>query len=147
MLHESNLHSFVVIVFWVYVMAVFCTNIFNTDLCTDETRIFQKYHEKICQAVTDINDLLKYFVQERIITIDEDENIRDITAKAEKVKQLLLHISGPLITGDNYGFYTMLSIFKNYGVKASQNLAKRIELELKSTVTTDLHSREQLKGW
>jgi len=74
--------------------------------------------------MTDINDLLKYFVAEKVITPNEEEEIRNVATKSDKVSKLLLNISGPLKAGDKHGFYTLLKIMKDHGTKVTQNLAK-----------------------
>ena len=64
---------------------------------------------------------------EKIITIEEEEKIKACTMKSDKVRMLLLNISGPLKAGDNDGFYVMLKIMKCFGTRATQNLAAHIE--------------------
>ena len=69
---------------------------------------------------------MKYFVTEKIITTDEEEEIKTYTTKSERVSKLLLNISGPLEAGDSNGFYIMLQIMKTHGVNATQHLANQI---------------------
>ena len=80
----------------------------------------------LCNTITDINKLLKYFVTEKIITTDEEEEIKSYSIKSERVSKLLFNISGPLEAGDSNGFYTMLQIMKTHGVDATQRLANHI---------------------
>ena len=86
----------------------------------------------LCNTITDIDDLLKYFVAEKIITLNEEEKIKSSATKSDKVRKLLLNISGPLKAGNTNGFYTMLKIMKDRGTKATQNLATL----LSSRITT-----------
>ena len=50
----------------------------------------------------------------------------------EKIKGLLLHISGPLEGGDNKGFYAWLEIMKSRGKQAINDLAANMEKQLNS---------------
>lgn len=98
----------------------------NSYLELNELAVFKESYASLCNAMTDINDLLKYFVTEKIITMDEQEEIRACITKSEKVSKLLINISGPLAAGDSKGFYTMLMIMKTYGTDATRRLADHI---------------------
>ena len=91
-----------------------------------ELAIFKENYPALCNTITDINELLEYFVKERIITIDQREEIKTCITKSEQVSKLLLNISGPLEASNTYGFYTMLEIMKTHGVNATQDLADHI---------------------
>ena len=110
----------------------------------NELSVLQENYAKLCSTMTDIENLLKYFVAERIINIDEDEVIKSCVTKAEKVKKLLLNISGPLQAGNKDGFYIMLKIMKDHGTKATQSLAE----DIRETLTTSCSKvvKEQCKG-
>ena len=90
------------------------------------SEIFQKNYADLCSTMIDIDNLLKYFVTENIITISDEEYIKMSVSTSEKVRKLLLHISGPLQAGDPNGFYVMLKIMIKYGTKSTQQLAKSI---------------------
>ena len=98
-----------------------------------ELSVFQKYYAKLCSTVTDINNLLKYFVSQRIINIDDEEEIKSVVIASEKVRKLLLHISGPLRANNTEGFYIMLDIMKEHGMRATQQLAYLLLTELESS--------------
>jgi len=92
-----------------------------------EVAVFRENYASLCNTITDINELLKYFVTENIISMDQEEVIKtSCVTKSDKVSTLLLHISCPLESGDSNGFYTMLQIMKTYGVDATQRLADQI---------------------
>ena len=93
-------------------------------------KIFQKNYAALCDTMTDIDDLLKYFVAENIINTDEEEKITHSTVKAEKVRMLLIHIAGPLKAGNEAGFYVMLRIMKSHGHDATQTLSDNIIKDL-----------------
>jgi len=93
--------------------------------------------------MTDIDDLLKYFVSENIITLNE-EVIRSSTTKSEKVRNLLLNISGPLKAGYTNGFYVMLKIMKDRGTRATQNLATFLTARINSIDRPLLEDPESL---
>jgi len=97
----------------------------------NEYNIFQENYAQMCNTVTDIDELLKYFVTEKLITIFQEDDIKGYSTAAERVRKLLLIISGPLQSGDKNGFYTLLSIMKNYGTQPTKNLAESISSKLK----------------
>ena len=66
---------------------------------------------------------MTYFVQERIITIDESEMIKRKNTTFEMVKQLLMHISGPLKASISINFSKMLNIMKEKGALETAKLA------------------------
>ena len=88
-----------------------------------EFKIFKENYSSLCDTITDISELLKYFVAEKIISMDQQEEIKTCAIKSERVSKLLLNISGPLKAGDSNGFYTMLKIMKTHGVDSTQRLA------------------------
>ena len=98
----------------------------------------------LCNTMTDIDDLLTYFVSENIITLNEEEVIKSSTTKSEKVRKLLLNISGPLKAGDANGFYVMLKIMKDRGTKATQNLATLLTARINSIDRPLLEDPESL---
>jgi len=97
------------------------------DTEVDELAVFRENYASLCNIITDVNELLKYFVTENIISMDQEEVIKtSCVTKSDKVSTLLLHISHPLESGDSNGFYTMLQIMKICGVDATQRLADQI---------------------
>ena len=97
------------------------------DTEVDELAVFRENYASLCNTITDINQLLKYFVTENIINMGQEEEIKTSCAtNSDKVSTLLLHISRPLESGDSKGFYTMLQIMKTYGIDATQCLADQI---------------------
>ena len=91
-----------------------------------ELTVFREYYAKLCDTMTDVDDLLKYFVSEKIIAKSEEEEIKSASTKLERVRKLLLNISGPLKAGDNKGFHIMLKIMKEHGTLTTQDLAEVI---------------------
>jgi len=73
--------------------------------------------------MTDIENLLKYFVTTNIITIDDQSEILDPPTITRKVTLLLRHISGPLEAGDHKPFRMMLDIMEKHGNLATKSLA------------------------
>ena len=88
----------------------------------------------LCGFLTDINTLLPHFVAENIISLDDIDGIHK---ESEKVRKLLLHISGPLSSGHTEGFYTMLKIMEQYGTQATQQLATMMRSLLPSGASVD----------
>ena len=95
-----------------------------------EHKVFTENYARICSTLTDIDDLLPYFVQEKIIKPEDQVDINTSAKTKEKVNKLLKHISGPLQAGDSKGFYTMLDIMKNYGSQATIDLSKALKTTL-----------------
>ena len=94
---------------------------------SNELTVFTSNFAALCSTVTDIDDLLPYFVAEKIISITQQEVIiKKCDTKKDKVSELLSIISGPLKAGDIKGFYTMLRIMRTRGVDATVDLAKKI---------------------
>jgi len=93
----------------------------------NELTVLQENYAILCNTMTDIDNLLKYFVTERIITMDEEEKIKQCVTRSDKVRMLLLNISGPLKAGNESGYYVMLKVMKKYGTDATQKLAVHME--------------------
>ena len=92
-----------------------------------EHDVFTENYAKFCSTLTDIENLLPYFVQEKIIKPEDQDDIKISAKTQDKVKNLLKHIAGPLQAGDSKGFYTMLSIMENHGVQATKDLAESLK--------------------
>ena len=98
-----------------------------------ELSVLREHYAELCDSITDISDLLKYFVQNGIITMDEEAVIHHTITQSEKVKKLLRHIVGPLKANKKKGFYAMLDIMKKYGVTATQTLAGELQSKVRSS--------------
>ena len=98
----------------------------------NENEIFLNYYASLCNTLTDVDHLLRYFVQANIINPNDVEEINKITPTPKKVEKLLLHISGPLKDGDTKGFRTMLTIMKEHGYQSTHDLAVRMSHEVTS---------------
>ena len=96
----------------------------------NEEIIFTRHYASLCNTLTDVDNLLPYFVEENIINTNNEEEINTITTTSNKVRKLLLHISGPLTAGDAKGFHTMLTIMKERGNQSTKDLAVRMNHEL-----------------
>lgn len=109
-------------------------------------KVFTENYAVLCKTMTDIDDLLMYFVSEEIITINEKEEMNNCI-RTEKVEKLLAVIAGPLQTGYKKGFYVMLKVMKKYGTKATQYLAKQIEISVAlNDGKAETKQEEQQKG-
>ena len=97
-----------------------------------ENEIFTKHYASLCSTLTDINELLPFFVQENVITALAQEEISTITITEEKVKKLLSHISASLTAGDATGFQKMLTVMKYHGIQDTKYLAMQINSEIKA---------------
>ena len=106
-------------------------------MSSKEKNVFTEHYSIFCDAVVDIDNLLKYFVEKKIIKSEDQDEINTLVKKTEKVKKLLKHITGPLEAGDSKGFYTMLDIMENHGVQATKDLA----VSLKAVLSKGNHNR------
>ena len=95
-----------------------------------EKDIFTNCYGSLITTLTDINNLLPYFVQDQIISFSDQEEINAITTTRKRAEKLLLHISGPLTAGDDTGFYKMLTIMEERGIQTTKNFAVKIRSEL-----------------
>ena len=98
-----------------------------------EKDIFMKHYASLCSTLIDINNLLPYFVQEGIISIDDLEKIHEANTMREKVQKLLLHITGPLEAGYATGFHKMLTIMVDHGNQSTKDLAVKMKSEITSS--------------
>ena len=96
------------------------------DLPSNDIEIFTKHYAILCSTLTDVDNLLPYFVQENIISTSDLEEINILAATRKKVEKLLSHISGPLTAGNTKGFYSMLTIMKEHGSQSTKDLAIRM---------------------
>ena len=96
----------------------------------EEHKIFTKNYANLCCTLTDIDNLLPYFVQEKIIKPEDQDDINKLAKTQEKVKKLMKNISGPLQAGDSKGFYIMLDIMRNHGVQATIDLSETLRTTL-----------------
>ena len=96
----------------------------------DEKDIFTKHFSSLCNTLTDINNLLPFFVEEKIINVNDIEVINAIVTIPKKVEKLLSYISGPLTAGDARGLHTMFAIMKEHGSQCTKHLAFKMSCEM-----------------
>ena len=98
----------------------------------NELKVFTNHYAKLCDTLTDIDNLLPHFVEKEVITTNDLEEINTTipSTKKHKVQKLMTHISGPLTAGNTEVFYTMLRIMEDYGHQATQQLADQIRRSL-----------------
>jgi len=98
-----------------------------------EEKIFKSHYPELCSTMVDVVNLLPYFVQEEIIPLDDQEEIKAKPRTKDKVENLLQYISGPLQAGNVHSFHTMLRIMEKHGTQATRMLAST----MKSLVNDD----------
>ena len=98
-----------------------------------EKETFTKHYSQLCDTLTDVDNLLPHFVQEKVINFNDLDEINTQEIKRPKVQKLMTHISGPLRAGNTEVFYTMLRIMEEYGHRATQQLADQIRKSLSDT--------------
>jgi len=68
-------------------------------MTTVEKKVFIKHYSRFCDILKQEDTLLPKFVEERIISRDQEEEIRN-TGVTKRGQALLAHISGPLDSGE-----------------------------------------------
>ena len=92
-----------------------------------------KYYTKLTCTLTDIDSLLGFFVEGKVIGFQEERAILNHNkTSSEKVKELISHIEGPLQSGNTKGFYELLDIMKSKGVQSTKDLADDMEKNLRN---------------
>ena len=99
-------------------------------MTSTELHVFTDYYPALCNTLTDVDSLLLQFVQKRVITADDLEEVNAIVSSTKKVQRLMAHISGPLKAGNTEVFYIMLRIMEERGLHATQQLAGQIRRSL-----------------
>lgn len=127
-----NLCNYFTLYAYIY---IFAGGISSGSESISELVVFQENYAMLCNIITEIEDLLKYFKIEYVITSDEEEEIRSIPVILEKTKRIMLNISTSLEAGNNSKFYAMLKVMKNYGLVPTQKLSDFIMSRLKSSST------------
>ena len=102
----------------------------STVTVNRELDVLKKNYPKLTSTLTDIDNLLAYCVQEKIIGFPEEDQIRYTKGQPDKVKSSLKHIYGPLEGGNDNGFYKFLDIMKSEGKQATKDLAHSMERSL-----------------
>ena len=104
-----------------------------------EEDVFTNHYSKLCDTLTDVDNLLPRFVQEKVMTTNDLEEISTIipSTKKHKVEKLLTHISGPLRAGNTKVFNIMLRIMEEYGHQATKQLADQIRKSLSVAIKLD----------
>jgi len=109
--------------------------------------VFTEYYPKLCNTMTDIENLLKYFVQRNIIKSEDQDVICSSNIKScDKVTAFLKYISGPLQDGNEEGFHTMLNIMEKHGVEATKKLSKELKTTLEQQVSGKVLSLMSIKS-
>ena len=102
----------------------------STITVNRELDVLKKNYPKLISTLTDVDNLLAYCVQEKIIAFPEVDQIRYTKGQPDKVKSLLKHIYDPLEGGNGYGFYKFLDVMKSEGKQATKDLAHSMERSL-----------------
>ena len=97
---------------------------------TKEHELFLAHYPELCKAITDVENLLPYFVQAHIISAANHQEINAKCILHKKAEALMSYISGPLESGNTEQFYTMLKIMEEHGNQATEALAKQIRSKI-----------------
>ena len=114
---------------------IFAGGISSGSESISELVVFQENYAMLCNIITEIENLLKYFKIEHVITSDEEEEIKNIPVISEKTKRIMLNVSTSLEAGNSSKFYAMLKVMKNYGLVPTQKLSDFMMSRLKASHT------------
>ena len=105
---------------------------FTVKMTTIELNVLTEHYSKLCDTLTDIENLLPHFVEENVIKFEDLEEINTIATSTKKLKvqRLMVHISGPLRAGNTEVFYIMLRIMEEHGHYATKQLANQIRIAI-----------------
>ena len=92
--------------------------------------ILIEYYSKLCDNLTDIDEILPECVYERIISIDFKSEIIDIPSKRRVVEKLLDHMAGPVKAGYTETLLVFLKIMKKQYCQSTVQLANELERAL-----------------
>ena len=92
--------------------------------------VFIQYYSKLCDTLTDIDEILPECVTEHIISIDFKEEIKDISSTRKKVEKLLDHMAGPVKAGYTDTLLVFLKIMKKQHRQSTRQLANELERAL-----------------
>ena len=98
-----------------------------TAQCKEAVIFKEKYQSLILILSTSISELLPHFVTIKIVSFEDECEIRNIPKKSDQVEKLLQYIAMPLDCGITICFYEMLNIMKEHGNLATQQLAQIIK--------------------
>ena len=105
----------------------------SREIAEADNEVFTSVYPTLCSTMTDIGNLLKYFVAENIINTDYQSVIMASPSTSDKVRLLSEHISGPLRAGNSKPFRMMLDIMEKHGSMATKELAIRVKRYLVTT--------------
>lgn len=77
--------------------------------------------------VLNVNTLIPYFIEKKIISFDDAADIKSCHQESEKIMKFLEYISKHLKTGHTDGFYLLLYIMKAHGTISTEMLANDME--------------------
>ena len=102
----------------------------SDSLHSMEYVIFTGHYDKLCNTMVDINSLLPCFVQEKIIKVDDLEEINAKERTKDRVVKLLHFIDGPLQAGNVGCFYTLLKIMEEHGTASTADLSRSMRSKI-----------------
>ena len=122
-------------------------NIMAAHQSLTEEDAFTRHYSQLCDTLTDVDNLLPHFVEQRVITNNDLEEISAIvpSTKKQKVQKLMIHVSGPLKAGNTEVFYIMLKIMEEHGLQATNQLADQIRGSLYATDKSRKNSNRRSK--
>jgi len=102
------------------------------EIAEADREVFTSAYSRL-STMTDIDNLLKYFVTENLINFEDQRVIIADPRTSEKARLLLEHISGPLQAGNIKPFRMMLDIMEKHGNQATKELAISVKMYLVTT--------------
>lgn len=98
--------------------------------CNKPYEVLLDYFATMCDSITDVNDFAQYLVTLRIISPQDEKELRETKPESLQVKKLLDRIIGPVEAERPKVFYDLLNVMELYGLQATQLLASEIKHRL-----------------
>ena len=77
----------------------------------------------MCTNITDVNNFAHYLVTLRVITPQDEKELRETKPESLQVRKLLDRIVGPVESGRPEVFYNLLNVMEVYGLQPTHLLA------------------------
>ena len=92
--------------------------------------VFTDYYNKLMIVLPMIKTLTSHLVTKRIISFEEEEEIKQASSQSESTRLVLKKIASPLQAGLAHSFDELLLIMEQYGNISCVELASEIKLKL-----------------
>jgi len=117
---------------------VYAYNLFCFLATCKELVVFTKFFDKVVNILP-VQNVASQLISAKIITVDDDEEIKSIVRSKEKATFVLRKVAHSLEVGITQSFYTLLTIMEQHGSDAAV-VATAIREEMKKFAGTPTHT-------